>query len=227
MFCVNHFRPYLYGRKFTLVTDHKPLVWFQNNKDPCSRLSRWRLKLAEYDFDVVYKAGKMNVNADALSRNPIIDEEISRNLQEDDDDTFMTSQEEMNLENAFIKINQGNNIKKGNTSKNKYFNSVFAEDDANHFSETSEGPISNVNLSLSEIFNRILIEKLLNEINKDIVKYKNLFKLLSSKLPVINNENSPWKTMTTRGKKKKQEQMKISNQHKNLENLNQNEVQGN
>ena len=54
----------------------------------------------------------MNVNADALSRNPIINEERSRNLHEDDDDTFMTSQEKMNFENAFIKINQENNIKK-------------------------------------------------------------------------------------------------------------------
>ena len=35
IFCVTHFRPYLYGRNFTLVTDHKPLVWFQNSKDPC------------------------------------------------------------------------------------------------------------------------------------------------------------------------------------------------
>ena len=52
LFCVTHLRPYLYVRKFTLVTDHKPLVWFQNSKDPCSSVSRWRLKLAEYDFDV-------------------------------------------------------------------------------------------------------------------------------------------------------------------------------
>ena len=99
----------------------------------------------------------------------------------------------MNLENAFVKINQENNIKTGNTSKKKYLNSVFTEDDANDFSETSEGPISNVNLRLSEICNGILIEELFNEINKDIVKYKNLFKLLSSKLPVINYENSPLK----------------------------------
>ena len=83
----------------------------------------------------------MNVNADALSRNPIINDEKLKHLHEDDDDTFMTSQEKLNLENA------------------------------------------------------------------------------------INYENSPWKTMTTRSKEKKQEQMKNSNQHKNLENINQNEIQ--
>ena len=43
------------------------------------------MKLAEYDFDVVYKAGKMNVNADAVSRSPIVNKEKSRNLYEDDD----------------------------------------------------------------------------------------------------------------------------------------------
>ena len=80
-FCVNHFGPYLYRRKFTLVIDYKPPVWFQNSKDPCSRVVRWRLKYAEYDFDVVYKAGKINVNADALSRNPIDDnKEKSKHL---------------------------------------------------------------------------------------------------------------------------------------------------
>ena len=47
------------------------MVWFKNSKDPCSRVTRWRFKLAEYDFDVVHKAGKPNVNADALSRNPV------------------------------------------------------------------------------------------------------------------------------------------------------------
>ena len=71
VYSVLHFRPYLYGRKFTLVTDHKPLLWFRNCKDGNARVLRWRLKLAEYEYDVVYKPGKANVNADALSRNPV------------------------------------------------------------------------------------------------------------------------------------------------------------
>jgi len=50
VYCVNHFRPYLYGNKFTIVTDHKPLEWLHSVKNPTSRLVRWRLKLAEYDI---------------------------------------------------------------------------------------------------------------------------------------------------------------------------------
>jgi hypothetical protein len=58
----------LYGRKFTIVTDHKPLTWVFNVKDPSSRLLRWRLNLEEYDYKVIYKPGARNTNADALSR---------------------------------------------------------------------------------------------------------------------------------------------------------------
>ena len=70
VYCVQHFRPYLYSRPFTFVTDYKPLTWLHSVKDPTSRLMRWRLRLAEYEYDILYKAGKTNVNADALSRNP-------------------------------------------------------------------------------------------------------------------------------------------------------------
>jgi hypothetical protein len=62
------FRPYLYGRKFTVDTDERPLIWIFNVKDSSSRLVIWRLKLEEYDYDIVYKRGSSNTNADALSR---------------------------------------------------------------------------------------------------------------------------------------------------------------
>ena len=65
---MRYFRPYLYGTKFTVVTDHKPLTWIMSVKDPGSRLLKWRIKLEEYDYDIVFKAGTSNTNADALSR---------------------------------------------------------------------------------------------------------------------------------------------------------------
>ena len=70
VFVVQHFHPYLYGRKSILVTDHRPLIRLHNLKDPNSRLGRWKIKLSEYEYEIVYKPGKINANADALSRNP-------------------------------------------------------------------------------------------------------------------------------------------------------------
>ena len=68
VWAVKHFRPYLFGRKFTLITDHRPLTWLFSIKDPGSRLARWRLKLEEYTYKIEHKPGKINKNADALSR---------------------------------------------------------------------------------------------------------------------------------------------------------------
>lgn len=55
IFAVGHFRPYLYGHKFTLVADHRPLVWLHNAKDPTPKLLRWRIRLNEYDYGIRYK----------------------------------------------------------------------------------------------------------------------------------------------------------------------------
>ncbi|XP_076685843.1 uncharacterized protein LOC143377921 [Andrena cerasifolii] len=71
IYAVFHFRPYIYGRKFYLITDHKPLEWHQNLSNPTSRLVRWKIKLAEYDYKILYKPGNYNTNADVLSGNPI------------------------------------------------------------------------------------------------------------------------------------------------------------
>ncbi|GJQ86388.1 hypothetical protein Trydic_g8478 [Trypoxylus dichotomus] len=66
--CCKHFRPYIFGREFLIETDHKPLVWLFFLKDPNSRLTRWRLRLEEFQYKIQYKKGKENMVADALSR---------------------------------------------------------------------------------------------------------------------------------------------------------------
>lgn len=82
VYCIHHFRPYLYGRKFTIVTDHRPLIWIKSARDPTSRLARWRLKIEEYNYTIVYREGRSNTAADALSRNPIFFIEIMEAVDE-------------------------------------------------------------------------------------------------------------------------------------------------
>jgi hypothetical protein len=65
---VQHFRPYIYGKKIKILTDHKRLTYLFSISNPSSRLMRFRLKLEEYEYEVIYKPGKSNTNADALSR---------------------------------------------------------------------------------------------------------------------------------------------------------------
>ncbi|PNF18074.1 hypothetical protein B7P43_G03322 [Cryptotermes secundus] len=84
-----HFRQYLYGRKFTIVTDHRPLTWIFSVKDPSSRLLRWRLRLEEYSYEVIYKKGSENKNADALSRI-----HVTTPARENEDNKPIVSQED-------------------------------------------------------------------------------------------------------------------------------------
>lgn len=66
VWAVNHFRPYLYGRKFKMFTDHQPLTFSFTNAN--HRVIRGKLALEEFDYELIYKPGKQNVVADALSR---------------------------------------------------------------------------------------------------------------------------------------------------------------
>lgn len=68
LFALKVWRCYLLHNKFILYTDNKALTFLQRNKDLNARLTRWSLKLAEYDFEIVHRTGKSNKVADALSR---------------------------------------------------------------------------------------------------------------------------------------------------------------
>lgn len=65
---IKYFRPYIYGRKFLIRSDHRPLTYLFSMKDPSSKLTRMRLDLEEYEFTVEYIRGNENHAADALSR---------------------------------------------------------------------------------------------------------------------------------------------------------------
>lgn len=78
IFGVKRFHQYLFGRHFTILSDHKPLQHLFNEHSATSpltsaRIQRWALTLGAYDYSIAYKAGVAHANADMLSRLPLPD----------------------------------------------------------------------------------------------------------------------------------------------------------
>lgn len=67
---VDHFKPYLSGRSFKLITDCSALTWLFRSRELCPKLHRWALRLSEYDMELEWKEGAQHVLPDALSRLP-------------------------------------------------------------------------------------------------------------------------------------------------------------
>jgi hypothetical protein len=68
VWAAKHFRCYLYGKRFTVRTDHAALTYLKTFSDTNAKLMRWSLKLSELDFIVEYRAGTKIPHVDALSR---------------------------------------------------------------------------------------------------------------------------------------------------------------
>ena len=76
IFGVKKFHGYLFGRKFEIRSDHKPLQHLFDSTRAVpqlasARLQRWALILNAYDYTISYKPGDQNGNADSLSRLPL------------------------------------------------------------------------------------------------------------------------------------------------------------
>ena len=71
VWATKHFRHYLYGHHCVVMTDHQPLKSLLNTPHPSGKLARWGLALQELDLEIVYRPGRKNSAADALSRAPI------------------------------------------------------------------------------------------------------------------------------------------------------------
>ena len=83
LWAIDHFRPYLAGREFKLVTDCSALTWLFRSRELCPKLHRWALRLMEYDIVLEWRAGLEHVLPDAFSRLPHMP-----TPQDDIDDSF-------------------------------------------------------------------------------------------------------------------------------------------
>jgi len=76
VFAVQKFHQYLFGNRFSMYTDHKPLLglFAETSALPtraAARVLRWALLLSAYNFELKYREGSKNGNADGLSRLPL------------------------------------------------------------------------------------------------------------------------------------------------------------
>ena len=79
---IKHFRVYLFGQTFTVFTDNKPITVIKDRlKSASERIRRWFLQLYDYRFTIIYKEGKINFDADFLSR---LDYDKDDNVEEEE-----------------------------------------------------------------------------------------------------------------------------------------------
>ena len=76
IFGVKKFHDYLFGQRFSILSDHKPLQHLlkETSATPSmasARIQRWALTLGAYDYEIAYKPGDEHANADVLSRLPL------------------------------------------------------------------------------------------------------------------------------------------------------------
>ena len=65
---VHHFKKYLLGKQFKVITDNNPLTYFMSSPNTDATKHHWIDELATYTFSLEYQKGKNNVVADALKR---------------------------------------------------------------------------------------------------------------------------------------------------------------
>ena len=82
VFAAKQFHHYINGHEVVVVTDHAPLVYLSKMRDVNQRLTRWLLSLQHLNLSIEYRPGRMNMNADCLSRIPTgdINSIISHNI---------------------------------------------------------------------------------------------------------------------------------------------------
>lgn len=88
-------RPYPEGSHFEIWTDHQAWRTILDLKESTGRLARWRLRLLEFDFEVVNRPDKYHHAADAMSRLPK-EKAMTENQVEDDISTLTIRRDDKN-----------------------------------------------------------------------------------------------------------------------------------
>ena len=138
--CIEQFKPYIYNTHFVLYTDHKPLTYsgkIENNR----RVLKWKHRLSDMDYEILYKPGKQNFLADCLSR-------IPETTVEHKEIKVVTRAQKKNLENMSLNNDENNVQNQEHSLSNK--RSIFKR--KNKSKDVQDSEITNSD-AISDNFN--------------------------------------------------------------------------
>lgn len=75
---VKYWQHWLIGKKFKVFSDHKPLEKLNIKARTDEELGDLTYYLSQFDFEVIYSPGKDNLEADSLSRNPVLEPHVNQ-----------------------------------------------------------------------------------------------------------------------------------------------------
>lgn len=100
------FNDYLYGHQFTVLTDNNPLTYVLTTARLDAAGHRWLAALSAYDFNIIYRPGKQNQDADSLSRIP----EINNDFQSICRDSFQAVCQAVHAESLITSLSLDSRI---------------------------------------------------------------------------------------------------------------------
>ena len=128
MWACEHWHYYLYGRRFTLRTDHSALKALlsggQKGRKPM-RLLRWADRLQQYDYEIQYRPGSDNVVADLLSRSCETSEPDLHSNSSGSHHNLTKSVKTSNSNHCIIDLSHIDAITYMNSEEDLQLNSVF------------------------------------------------------------------------------------------------------